>query len=211
MTTSQKITAVVLIALGIALFYWGRSCGVKAVLKTAGSDTVVIRDTVSISTKPQVSSVDSSRNTTAKRKLKLWQKRKPVILQPIDTTGIDTTAIIEDWYLTRFYTNKYKIGRSEITIIDTVTTNEIVGRGINIVTADSVITKTIVLRPPRKVVGYVTGSLMVGPKIYGMGAGLALKFSNDLIIQSEYKITNQMSVIEARVMLPIRLVKNPFK
>lgn len=192
-----------------AIFLFGRSCGIQSVIKTAGTDTVVTvtkGDTVYV---PELIGVTNTIHQTkyiAKYDT-LWAAGEIVTVKEV----VDTGKILQDYYVSRFYSDTQKLARGKVIIQDTVNQNRIISRRLQSFGTDTTITKTIVLRPPRKIVAYLTGSVMGNFKnpISGTGMGFGLKLPNDMTYQGEVKLVNGFRPMgEIRVMFPIRF-NNP--
>jgi len=181
-----------------AIFLFGRSCGIKSVIKNTTTDTVVTftkGDTVYI---PEFVGVT---NTIHETKYDTLYGAGEII------TKTDTIEIVNDYLSSRFYSDTQKLKRGSIIIHDTVTQNRIISRRLQSFGTDTTITKTIVLRPPRNLVGYFTMSAMGNFRtpFGGIGIGVAVKTPNDKVYQVEWKyMNNRRPMGEVRVMLPIK-------
>jgi len=202
---SNRVKLFVIVAALIAYGLLMRSCGINSVIKNTRTDTVVTvtqGDTVYI---PEIVGVT---NTITKTKFitqydTLWAAGEIVTV----TEVVDTAKLLADYYASRFYSDTQKLARGKVIISDTVNQNRIVGRRLQSFGTDTTITKTIVLRPPRKIVGFFTASAMGNFKnpIAGAGVGFGLKLPNDMTYQAEWKaMYGQRPMGEVRVMLPIR-------
>lgn len=198
----------VIIGLIAAMFFLGRCNGIRSVIKRTGSDTTIYRDSIHIAYIPVPVRYDS-----------LLYKDKLVPVQVYDTLWpapeviiepVDSAAILKDYYAARIYSDTQKLKRGQVIIDDTVSRNRIIGRGLKVTGADTVIKNTVVFYPPKRAVGYFTLSGMGNAKNpgAGIGAGFGLKLPNDRLYQVEYKLVNgSRPVVEARVFFPIRLLK----
>jgi hypothetical protein len=188
-----------------AIFLFGRSCGIQSVIKNTTTDTVITftqGDTVYV---PEFIGVANTIHQTKyiTKYDTLWAAGEIVTV----TELVDTARILQDYYASRFYSDTQNLARGKVIISDTVNQNRIVGRRLQSFGTDTTITKTIVLRPPRKMVGYFTMSAMGNFKkpIAGAGVGFGLKLPNDQTYQVEWKaVYGQRPMGEARVMFPIR-------
>lgn len=189
-----------------AMFLLGRSCGIKSVLKNEGVDTTVRKDSVVIAYIPIPIAIryDSISYKHTTEYVTLYGAPE-IIIEPVDTANI-----LKDYYASRFYSDTQRLKRGLAIITDTVNRNRITGRRLTITGTDTTITRTIVLKPPRRIVGYLTGSIMGNFKnpISGAGIGFGVKMPNDMTYQMEYKVVNgYRPMIEGRVMFPIRLFR----
>lgn len=223
MTTERKIVIVVLIAALVAYGLLMRSCGIKSVTKRTGSDTAINRDTavvvIAMPPMPVFIRYDSIEfvgvaNTIYETDTVKIKGDEVMVILPTDTAGI-----IRDWNATVFYRDEKDLPRGRIVIEDSLRRNRLVHRKLTSYGTDTTITNTIVKIPPRRIVGYWTGSLggdfgRLTPRSAGIGLGL--KFPGDMVIQAEVKAVNDhrkvpdpvlRSMVEARLMIPIRLKK----
>ena len=175
----------IIAALLIGIFFLGKSCGVKSVLKDVGSDTAVTSTVEVIRYKPSPYKVIE--------KDTMWLRGKEKIVRvPVHDTlpGVyevrvepaDTAFIVSRFNQFVFYDTSMVASRGDtVSVKDTLYGNRIIGREISIHGKDTVITNTIVKKPPRKTVLSFTTSLvgnMANP-FYGQGAGFTLKLSNE--------------------------------
>jgi len=211
MTTSQKISAVAIVAAAIGLFLLGRGCGIRSVLKTEGSDTAINKDSVVIRYKPVPYKVlDRDTEYLPGKKIHDTIHHTALGTYEVRIEPVDTAAILKQFYQTVYYDQTIPLKRGMARILDTVSENSIQGREVFVTGADTTITKTIVLRPMRPVVGYFTLSAMgnIQSPVAGFGAGFALKLPNDRFYQVEAKWIKGMKPSgEIRIGMPIRLKK----
>lgn len=196
-------------AIAAALFFLGRSCGIKSVIKNTGRDTTIYVYTDTGKGKKPIE-VDIRYDSIIYKDR--WKTEYDTLWGPpeIRIDPADTAAILRDYYASRFYTDTQKLKRGQVVINDTVNRNEITGRQVIVSGTDTTITVTTVLRPPKRMVGYFTLSGMGHTRqpFGGVGAGFGLKLPNDRVYQVEYKmITDGRDMIEGRVFFPIRLLK----
>jgi hypothetical protein len=207
MKRNDKILLTLAIIAAICLFLLGRCNGIKSVTKQTITDTVVTvlkGDTVYV---PEFVGV-----TNTIKEIKYITNYDTLWPAPEVFVKIDTVKVLGDYFLTRTYSDTQTIPRGKIIITDEITKNRIASRRLQSFITDSFITKTVVLKPPRKMVGYFTMSAMGNLKNpgYGVGIGFGLKMPKDMIYQVEYKaVQGERPMVEGRVMLPIRL--NPFR
>lgn len=125
--------------------------------------------------------------------------------------SVDTAAILKQFYEIALYDTTIKLKRSLVRIIDTVTQNRIAARKVLTETADTVITTTITITQPKKMILYFDASIF-GNRTYGLngfGTGLFLKGKNDLIYGIGVNwITHTKPEYSFKASLPIRLTKN---
>lgn len=195
----------VLAAVVVALFLLGRSCGIKSVIKTTGSDTVVVisRDTVAM--QPVVVRVSDSVYIAGRPYpvIKYVEGAPVVIIEPVDTA-----AILADYYRTALYDTVVQLQRGTARLQDTVHRNRLVGRSIAITGADTTITRTVTLTPPRRLVGYLDITGMGGRHDFGAGIGFSLKLPSDRAygVGVSY-LWNGKVMYYGRASVPIRLKK----
>lgn len=193
----------VIAAVVVALFLLGRSCGIKSVVKRAGSDTVVVisRDTVAM--QPVVVRVSDSFYVAGKPYpvIRYVEGAPVVIIEPVDTA-----AILADYYRTALYDTTIALKRGTARLQDTVTRNRIRGRSIQITGTDTTITRTVTLTPPRRLVGYLDITGIGGRHEVGAGVGFSLKLPSDRAygVGVSY-LWNGKIVYYGRASIPIRL------
>lgn len=184
--------------ISIAIFFLGRSCGIKSVIKTTHIDTTITKDSIVYRDKPMP--------------YKITEKGKPYAVHDstieFDVIPTDTAAILKRFFDIAYYADSGKSNRSSFLIQDTVTQNRIAGRSVKITTYDTTIVKTVTLTQPKRIIFYTGGSLIFGANNYGVGADVSLKWQNDMIYGLAIKYLNRHETFyEAKVMLPIRLKK----
>lgn len=211
MTTSQKISIGAGAIILLLLMLWSRSCGIKSVTKRTGSDTVVRVDSfihvdkqiVPVETIKTVTKyVDGKKTTiTIHDTLETFEVR----IDPVDTAGI--LARFQD---TAVYDNTIPFNRGSVRLREKVSENRIKARQMDVTVNDSVITNTITIKPPRKMVGYFTLSGMGSIKepFGGAGAGFGLKLPNERVYQMELKTVRGLGIMaEGTIFFPIRFKK----
>lgn len=189
----------VIAGVAVALFLFGRSCGIRGVLKSTGADTVIYRDTTILRYQPYP--VYTHYDTTIYR---------PVVIRSTDTLHwidpVDTAAILGDYYATRYYSDTQALKRGVVVIQDSVTQNRIIARRLAVTGVDSTITKTVVLTPPRRLVGYLDLAGMGGRHDFGASAGFSLKLPSDRVYGAGVSyLWNGKIMYYGRVSVPIRL------
>lgn len=192
-------------AIGAALFLWGRSCGIGSVLKQTHIDTVVKFVKGDIVYTPEFVGVSNT----------IYEPKIVTVHDTLETfeTRVDTVLAVQlypDYMDVKFYSDTQRLARGTVIIQDTVTQNRIQRRRLQTFGTDTTITKTVVLKPPRNMVGYFTTSLLGNNfnPLDGIGGGFALKTKNDMIYGAEAKFIRGKRVLyEARLSLPIRLSK----
>jgi len=209
MTTKNGILLAVGVAAAIALFYSGCKFGQNGILKQTKVDTVVTHDTTKIIFNNQIPyAVHDSKI--------YYVNGKPYPVHdtteiPVIIDGkIDTLALIRRFLDTAFYATTKTQGKIKVTSSDTVTQNRKVGSSLVIISEDTLIKQTTVLRPPKNFVIYYTlssGGNFNNP-LYEQGAGLAIKMPSDKVYQLEIKRAgNHRPMIEGRAMFPIKFHK----
>lgn len=193
----------VIAGVAVALFLFGRSCGIKGVLKSTGADTVVVvsRDTVSM--QPVVVRVSDSFYVAGKPYpvIRYVEGAPVVIIEPVDTS-----AILADYYRTAMYDTTIRLSRGSARLQDTVTRNRISGRSIQITGTDTTITRTVTLTPPRRIVGYLDLAGMGDRHDFGASAGFSLKLPSDRVYGAGVSyLWNGKIMYYGRVSVPIRL------
>lgn len=186
-------------AVVVALFLLGRSCGIKSVIKTTGSDTVIYRDSVIREYRPYPITVRF--DTTIYRPYMVRDTETLVMIDPVDTA-----RILADYYATRFYSDTQRLSRGVAVIQDSVTQNRITARRLAVTGIDTTITRTVTLTPPRRLVGYLDLMGMGGRHEVGAAAGFSLKLPNDRVygVGVSY-LWNGKLVYYGRASVPIRL------
>lgn len=197
----------VIIGALVAMFLLGRCNGRDSVLKN--TTTKVTKDSLIIATIPVPILVrnDSIVYTTlpAKEVHDTLEMPADVVVLPPETPKF-MVDILNDWGKSRYYDTSIINKGDTIHIMDKVQQNRIVSRNIRAIFTDS--TKTVVLKPPRRTVGYFTLSgLGNANKDVGVGVGFALKNKNDKTYLIEYqKIFGvKEPFFKGTVAIPIRL------
>lgn len=199
---------VIVAAIIVGIFLLGRGCGIKSVLKDAGSDTTIRKDSIVYQDRPVPYKVTDTFTVRGKdgKLVTIYDTlygTPEVIIEPADTV-----AILRRFNETAYYQDIRDTGRAKITILDTVRQNRIAGRSVKVVFTDTLITNTITLRPPKRIIGYFTlsGQGNAHNPLNGFGTGLGIKTPNDMIYQAEWKLTQgNRPMGEVKVMLPIRI------
>lgn len=190
----------VIAAIMVALFLLGRSCGIRSVIKTTGSDTIVRHDTV---VREYRVSADTIIYSTVYRPVIIRDTsfQYDVLIEPVDTAGI-----LADYYAARFYSDTQALTRGVIVISDSVTQNRIIARRLTASGTDTTITRTITLTPPRRLVGYLDLTGMGGRHDFGAGIGFSLKLPSDRSygVGVSY-LWNGKMMYYGRASIPIRL------
>jgi hypothetical protein len=191
----------VIAAAAAALFLFGRSCGVKSVTKHTGIDTVIYRDTTIIRYQPTPYKVIEQVYVQGKPYPVIVKEPPYVMIEPVDTA-----AILADYNRTRLYDTTIALKRGTARIADTVTRNRITGRSLVLTGTDTTIRETVILRPPRRLVGYIDLTGMAGRHDVGMGAGFSLKLPSDRSygVGVQY-LWNGKVMYYGRASIPIRL------
>ena len=200
----------VIIGLLIAVFLLGRCNGRDSVLRntktTVRKDSVVI-NYIPIPYKVQKDSI-VYKTRTAKPLHDTLEVPGETIYLPAETPDW-AINMLNDWNTTRYYDTSIINRGDTVGIQDKVYKNRIVSRNIRAVFTDS--TKTIVLKPPRRTVGYFTLSgLANSDKDAGIAVGFALKNKNDRTYLIEYQKTFgiKQPFIKGTIAFPIRLFPN---
>lgn len=193
----------------VAMFFIGRSCGVKSVIKKDSSDTTLHRDTTIYIDRPVPYKVDSIiyRDRRFTNTVTVYDTTPGLVVEKlVDPT--DSIAVYNDFYKTRYYKNEWTQPGGRTILWDTVTQNRLVGREFRQYTTDTTIHKTTTVIPPKRIIGYLQLSAMGNARdaIDGAGIGFGLKMSNDMIYSIKTKwIREKRQLYEFEVSLPIRL------
>lgn len=181
--TKNKIIAVVLIAAAIGLFLLGRSCGITSVLKQKGSDTTITKDSIVYRYKPYPYKVIDVDTFTIAGKTKYLTDLDTLSDLYILVEPVDTAQILADYNSFVLYEFDTAWRGGSLILSDTLHQNRIFGRQLKLNTTDSFIRETIVLKPPRRTVGYFNLAAIGNPgdPIAGYGAGFSLKNRNDFV------------------------------
>lgn len=186
-----------------------RSCGIKSVTKTEGSDTTITiykTDTV-YKIEPEFVAVT---NTIHVPKIIYRTDTFETFERIFDLT--DTAALLRDYNATVFYRDTQQVASGRIIISDSVRQNRIKSRRLQTELRDTLIEKITVLHPPRRFVGSVLFSVAGNNQhpLSGTGAGFALKTPDDVSIGIMGKIWRQnRPTVELQLGLPLRLKKKP--
>jgi hypothetical protein len=208
LTRNDKIVLILAVTGGAALFWGGWECHNRKVIKSTGTVVTVTKDSIVYQDRPVPYRVDSVVYVKGKdgKPYPMWDTLwgvPEVIIEPVDTA-----AILKRFNSIAYYKDVRDTGRASITILDTVTQNRIQGRSVKVVFSDTAKVTTIVKTLPRKIVAYLTGSVMGNFKnpLFGTGMGFGLKLPNDMTYQGEVKLVNGSRPMgEIRVMFPIRI------
>lgn len=198
----------VLVAAGIALFLFGRSCGIGSVIKSATNDTVIYRDSIIREYRPYpVNYVTAGTEKVIYKPLLIRDTtfQYDVLIEPADTA-----AILSDYYATRYYSDTQHLKRGRVIIQDSVTQNRIASRKLEVTGVDTTITKTVTLKPPKKLVGYFTLSAAGNrhEPLGSAGAGFMLKMPDETMVGVQYRVTRlHRPMYEVQVGLPLRPLK----
>lgn len=199
-----KIGVHIAVVVGVALY--SRSCGIKSAMKAEGRDTIIYRDTTKIIYQPWFKEVIVAGKDG--KDGKIIYRQDSVHYYEVRIDPADTAAILARYFEKAVYDDTINLSRGKIFVKDTVSENRIQGRSVMVDIRDTTITRTVTLMPPRRIVGYFTGSAMgnVQRNLYGVGAGFGVKLPSDMIYQAEVKLVQgQRPIYEGRVFLPIRL------
>lgn len=161
-----------LVAYGLLM----RSCGIKEVMKTVGTQKVVTKDSFIFVDRPVPYRVDVPYIVPGKPIPYIVKEDgvPQIIVEPVDTF-----AILRDYYSTAYYSDSFAFKRGVLHIADTVSRNRIVGRGRSILWTDTTVNNTTVLVPPKRIVGYFDVKGLGNPSTLGIGGGLSLKLPSD--------------------------------
>lgn len=197
----------VLVAAVVALFLWGYSCGKGALGRRVESDTTVRKDSLVFRYKPtpyKVVQMDTQ-----------WLASKPIIIH--DTTpgaittiteSVDSTAILRDYFATRFYDTTFTLKRGTIRRKDTVSMNRIVGTGMIAKFTDTTIIKKEIVVQPRRIVGSVriTNIGNATNLLFAQGASFDLKLPNNHTYGiGAFLVPNHKPMVQLSMGFPIRL------
>lgn len=206
MSTKNIILLVIGVAAAVALFLFGRSCGIKSVIKTTHIDTIIRKDSVRVKYQPVPYNVTHDSL--------IYVKGKPVIISVHDTTDLvriepaDTVAILKRYYQKLFYDTTITFKRGSVRLIDTVTRNRITGRQVNVMVTDTTIHEVVTLRPPKRIILYFGIDYLGYQKtpFYALGADLTLKLPNDQLFTIGALVDKDGKLIyQAGYKRPIRL------
>lgn len=189
----------------VALFLFGRSCGINSVVKASKIDTFVrvqveqypfiVLDTVPVEIPGKIRYVKTTDS--------FWIPgdviEKPVFVSLPDSTEEWVIDILNDYQTERIYDTDTMY--SGFRIFDTVSRNRITGRRLVINKFDTTIKKLETIFPPKKLVGYFSFSV----NKYEVGAGIGMKLKNDWMINVELKSKHMNP--ELRILAPIKLKK----
>lgn len=185
--------------MAILLFLFGRSCGIKSVVKNSDVITSVKYDTIFL-TKDSIipSKVLPPEIIYKYKKDTLVIQGEPYIVTVDEYCPIDD---LNDYNKQKIYLDTTVKG---LTLIDTIQHNSLKGRSMTLVRSDSIITKTTILRQPKKYVGYFN----LSANRYSAAVGLSWKTKQDIIYGTGLRWYNSMKPqIELNISLPIKLRK----
>lgn len=174
----------------LALMYWARSCGIKSVLKTVGSDTTITKDSIQIKLFPfpvpyKIDSMVFVKGADGKPYPvydTLWSTQEVIAVA-------DTAAILARYYETAHYQHIVDTGRWRITVDESITQNRIKNWSLKAVSSDTTTVNTVQLKQKKPIRIMVAGSVggnMKNP-LFGQGAGGGIKLPNDVVVLIQYK------------------------
>lgn len=205
-TKNIIIGIVALIAL-LSISYFSCEAGKKSITKHTGIDTTVTIYKTDTVLKPVPYKVTEYVKGKDGKVVTIYRtdtlETVEVQLQPTDTAGI-----IRRFLDTAFYAYQSDTGRAKVEIMDTVTGNRIVGKGVRITVSDSMIRATTILKPPKPFVLSFTTSLLGNAKqpLFGQGVGLDFKLPNeDSYTLQVFNVKDQPLMWQATKKWPIRL------
>lgn len=177
MKWSERIVWILLLA---GVFFYFRN-SVSYIQKT---DTKIqpISQLVSSDTPKLVKVVDTVTKTKVRSKFIFVQKT--IVDTHVVFKNVDTAAILKNYFSKSIYNDVVRSKYGSATIMDTISTNKIIGRSVlfNFNIPTTTITK---VETPKK-----TTQLYVGPDIgFGIGGGLDLKLKSDHIASLDYLFT----------------------
>ena len=197
---------VIALAIVVLLFVFFRGCG-----KGAGSN--VIRDTISVQTVKTVEVIktDTSYIPVPYKVVQYVSKFKTDTLESFEVIR-DTLKAIKDYLATRYYrdTLDLKDSAGYIVLMDTISRNKAIGRGIQASINKTTVTTTITVPAPKRVTLYV-GINAVGNKentIYAVGGSFGIMAKNGKYYGAIVQLTKSgQPMYGAQILLPIRLRK----
>jgi len=173
-------------------------------------------------TKPNTIKVDGKKYELVKHKIDTIYKTKDTIVyrpgkkiyveKPIYInipSGIDTTAILKDYYATRVYKDTLSLGEKigYLTLTDTITQNKIKGRIWNSSLKQEIIKETIIVKelPKTQVYlgGSIGGSMQNAINFVGPSAMLKTKKDRVYIVSAGYGIEQNL-IIQGGLLWKIR-------
>lgn len=194
MTKIQKIEFVAGVVLAVGLFFLGRCNGIQHVIKHTGSDTAVNKKNtvITISYPVPYEVVKDSFiyfRHTVHDTLEVEGDKK-IVYVPEDTPQWLVDAG-NDYMATRLYDSTITDGNDTLRLQHEINRNRIKKSAYTWKHSDTLITKTTVLYPPRKLVLYGTlGSSYNLYNQFGIHFGMALKTPKEHIYQQEFGFQN---------------------
>lgn len=184
----------------IALFLFGRSCGIKWVVKQTKADTVVNFDTI----------IFVKNNFVPAKVLPAIIVYKKIH----DTIEIKGDPYPEYAYseypaeaMADYHSQKIYIDSSVngLTIIDTINMNAFKGRRIKLVNPVMTVTKTEIVKQPKKIIGFIDFSV----SRYSAATGLSIKTLRDVVYGFEMRLHygQKLPQLGIGLSLPIRFKK----
>jgi hypothetical protein len=195
----------------IVAFFLGRCNGIESITKNVGSDTTIVYNVVDTQYIPQPYAVINNQIQYKTRRSTdtLFLEGESNTVYVPEGTPDWIVSDLNDYNKTVLYDTTWLIGNNSITVKDTVKRNRITGRGLKGIFTDTTITKTVVVYPQRRMVGYFTlGALGNFKGDMGIAGGFQLKLKNDATFQYELLKVNQIPLMHKYTMgIPIRLIK----
>lgn len=175
-----KLLFVAIIA--VAIFLWGRGCGIHSVITKTSIDTTVKKDSSTTRYVPIPYKVDSIiyryKIVPAALAKEMNEKEEP------NTSLTYVPQIIEREDTSKaYYKDTLPLKRGFVVIDDTLQKNRIIGRRVFSSNTDTTITKTVTIIPPKKNILYfgISGMGNKNDLLFGAGADLSLKTKSDKI------------------------------
>lgn len=198
-----KVLFVAIIA--VAIFLWGRGCGIHSVTKEVKTDTLIVRGKTDTTYIPVTSTVTNTNTYYIPKFIHTSDT-----LETTEVLPADTAAILKRYFETVTYKDVQNVKRGTVTIFDTVTQNRIIKRRLQTDISDTVITKTVTLIPPKKNVLYfgLSGFGNKNDLLFGAGTDLSLKDKTDKIYSIGTKYLKGGNwYLEGQIKFPIKLKK----
>lgn len=144
----------------------------------------------------------------------VFYKDKIVFHDTLETTEfvnlkVDSARILAQYFATRKYDTTINVQYGKLNIKDTVTQNRITGRSLTLNQSVPVITNTITLKQPKRVIFYVGAEVMgnITNLPYATGIDLGLKFKNDYMFEIGGLLTKTDPMYKISFKFPVKFRK----
>lgn len=212
MRVSWQKLVIMFVVIATAIFLLLRSCGGDVFSCNKGRDTVSVRvDTLYLPAKIDTHYVPQPYKVVVYKPVLKFRTDTIEYHDGIDVFYLDADSVgAEQYYSVKYYSDTVKIDYGTAVIEDTVTQNQIAGRGVRTTMKIPMLTKTVTLFQPKRNIVYL-GFSGTGSKqnfFYSIGTDISLKTKNDRMYTAGVNLTRDNQLLyQGGVKFPIRLKK----